>query len=113
VAVVGQGHVGLSVACATAKEGFKTVGIETDVARRDELQRGILSVVGLPQENFREALTTGLLTITSDLRALDGSGVIVICVPTPLQGQAPDLSHLERACDSIAPILTPGCLVVV
>src|ERR687891_444104 len=44
VGVVGQGYVGLSLACAAADAGFPVTGIDTDEQRVADLAEGILSV---------------------------------------------------------------------
>ncbi|MGH2651827.1 MAG: 3-hydroxyacyl-CoA dehydrogenase NAD-binding domain-containing protein, partial [Actinomycetota bacterium] len=59
IGVLGQGYVGLTVACAAADAGFPVTGIDIDEARIEDLRRGTLSVPGVLEEDFRSALATG------------------------------------------------------
>jgi UDP-N-acetyl-D-mannosaminuronate dehydrogenase len=53
VAIVGLGYVGLPLAVACAKSGFKTFGIDNDASRIEKLLRG---------ESYIEDVTTNSLT---------------------------------------------------
>jgi UDP-N-acetyl-D-glucosamine dehydrogenase len=112
VAVVGQGYVGLSVACAAAEAGFSVTGIDSDPQRIQDLAAGVMSVAGVAEESFHEAIHTGRVRFTMDHAALADHGIILICVPTPVRDSSPDVSFIERACETVAKELTSGCLVV-
>src|SRR5918994_2300882 len=113
VVVLGQGYVGLSIACAAAERGFAVVGIDVDENRVDELSAGLLTVPGVNERGFSAGITSGLLRFASDPSLIDGADVVVICVPTPLKDHVPDLSFVHAACAAIAGHLRPGVLVVV
>lgn len=113
VVVLGQGYVGLSLACAAAVNGFGTVGVDIDEGRIAELSAGKSTVPGVPEKDFEKGLASGRLRFTTDPSAVAGAGVVAICVPTPLADHAPDLSFLRSACDTVGRRLEPGTLVVV
>ena len=112
VGVVGQGYVGLSLACAVAEAGFSVRGLDTDEGRAEDLAAGRLTVPGVAEDVFRSALAMGRMTFTANEEALEGCEVIAICVPTPVRNQAPDLSHVEEASRAVGRRLSPGSLVV-
>jgi len=112
VSVVGQGYVGVTVACAAAEAGFRVRGIDVDQGRIEELAAGVLTVPGVPELVYRAGVDSGKITFTTDPAALAGSDVIVICVPTPVRDGMPDLSHVKAACESVASSFAPGCLIV-
>jgi UDP-N-acetyl-D-glucosamine dehydrogenase len=112
VAVVGQGYVGLSVACGAAEAGFAVVGVDVDRARIAALDRRELCVPGVREDIFRAGTEAGRLTFSADLEALEGCDVVLICVPTPVHDHAPDLSYVEAASKEVALYLSPGTLVV-
>jgi UDP-N-acetyl-D-glucosamine dehydrogenase len=112
VAVVGQGYVGLSLACAAADAGFEVVGVDVDADRVAGLAAGELCVPGVDEADFRRGIATGRLRFTVDAGALAGCEVICICVPTPVRDQAPDLSYVEQACRDVARHLVAGRLVI-
>ena len=44
---------------------------------------------------------------------IDGSNVVIIAVPTPLNsGRKPDLSYLESACETVAKYLKNNALII-
>jgi UDP-N-acetyl-D-glucosamine dehydrogenase len=112
VAVVGQGYVGLSLACAAAEAGFAVTGIDVDAGRVAGLDAGELCVPGVDEDSFRRGVATGRLRFTADGEALADADVICICVPTPLRDDAPDLSFVEQACRDVAGRLAAGRLVI-
>jgi UDP-N-acetyl-D-glucosamine dehydrogenase len=112
VGVLGQGYVGLSLACGAAEAGFEVIGFDIDDARVGKLRDGVLCVPGVPAEVFQDGVATGRITFTADAVALGAADVIVICVPTPLRDEMPDLSYVERACREVAAQLTAERLVI-
>ena len=112
VAVVGQGYVGLSLACAAAEAGFAVTGIDIDPARVAALTAGQLCVPGVDEGAFRRGLATGRLDFATGGQALAEADVVCICVPTPVRDHTPDLSFVEQACRDVAEHLTGGRLVV-
>ena len=112
IAVLGQGYVGLNVACAAAQAGFPVVGIDVSEPRIHDLDRGVLSVPGVPEEDFRNALATKRLSFTMSPDAMEHSEIVLICVPTPLRDRAPDLSYVEQASRDVARHLSRARLVV-
>ena len=112
VGIIGQGYVGLSLACAAADAGFPVVGFDVDAGRVGQLGRGALSVPGVAEDLFRAGVATGRISFTADPDALRSCEVLLICVPTPLRYQTPDLSYIEGACRTVAERLEPGRLIV-
>jgi UDP-N-acetyl-D-glucosamine dehydrogenase len=112
VAVVGQGYVGLSLACAAAEAGFTVTGIDVDPDRVAALTAGELCVPGVDQTAFQRGMATGRLAFAAGGQALATADVVCICVPTPVRDHTPDLSYVEQACRDVAEHLTGGRLVV-
>jgi UDP-N-acetyl-D-glucosamine dehydrogenase len=112
VAVVGQGYVGLSLACAAAEAGFAVRGIDVDTNRIGALAAGELCVPGVDEGAFQRGLARGQLRFATDGEALAASDVICICVPTPVRDHTPDLSYVEQACRDVAKHLIGGRLVI-
>lgn len=112
VAVVGQGYVGLNVACAAAEEGFVTTGFDIDPTRISSLQIGVLSVPGVADQAFQAGIASGRMTFSSEPSTIADADIVLIAVPTPVRDHTPDLSHVETACREVARYLAPGRLVI-
>ena len=113
LAVVGQGHAGLSLACVAADAGFAVRAIDPDEARIRDLRRGVLSVPGVSEHTFRAGVTSERITFSSDLELVQDSELVAICVPVPIRDQSPDLRYLQEVCRNVGRNLHPGQLVIV
>jgi UDP-N-acetyl-D-glucosamine dehydrogenase len=111
VGIVGLGYAGLPLAVAFAEAGFQTVGLDLDARRVAAINAGQSYIDDIPSE--RLAALDGRLRATTDGADLGGCDAVTICVPTPLsKAQAPDISAIVAASDTIARHLRPGQLVV-
>lgn len=110
--VLGQGYVGLTLAAAAAEAGFTVIGVDVDATRVAALAEGHLTVPGVDEDTFAAGVASGNLTFTSDPAAMRGADVMMICVPTPLRDNSPDLSYVEAAANYVATNIERGTLVV-
>jgi UDP-N-acetyl-D-glucosamine dehydrogenase len=113
VVVIGLGYVGLPLATAFAKAGFRTTGVDVKQDKVDAVNAGCSYIPDVPDEDLTPHIQAGLLAATSDYDVLSEVDAVFICVPTPYDAQrAPDLSYIEAASESIRPRLQPGQLIV-
>jgi nucleotide sugar dehydrogenase len=112
IAVIGQGYVGLSLACAAAEVGFRVFGVDTDPQRVAALQHGEPVVPGVPEDVFASGFATARLAFSTDAAPIRDAQLVCICVPTPLRDGTPDLSFIDAASATAAEHLAPGSLVV-
>ena len=113
VAVIGLGYVGLPLATAFARAGFRTTGVEISQHKVDSITAGRSYIPDVPDDDLAPHVRSGRLTATSDYDALCGVDAMFICVQTPYDAQrAPDLSYIRNVSEGIRPRLKPGQLVV-
>jgi UDP-N-acetyl-D-glucosamine dehydrogenase len=113
VGVVGLGYVGLPLAVAFARAGFRVIGVDADPVRTALLAGGTSPVEDVPAALLAPLVQSGRLAIHSAPDALGEADAIVICVPTPLgKSKEPDISFIVAAADGVARVLRPGGLVV-
>src|SRR2546429_20914 len=112
VAVVGLGYVGLPLAMAAAAAGFDVTGFDTEAHRVESLTRGESYVLDIDAAELGAQLAAGRFHPTTDPASLAEADVIVICVPTPLRNELPDMTYIEEAGKMIAAVLAPGRLVI-
>ena len=111
VSVIGLGYIGLPTACILAKHGIKVIGVDVVEHIVNSVNDGKLHIVepGL-SEVLKEVVQNGKLRATTKPELADA---FIISVPTPFKdAHKPDLSYIEEAAKSIAPVLQKGNLVI-
>ncbi|MFX1564608.1 MAG: nucleotide sugar dehydrogenase [Promethearchaeota archaeon] len=114
--LVGIGNMGLPVAVAFAKEGANVVGVRTNQAAVDQINRGDSPLIGEPKipELLKEMVKKGKLRATTDgTAAAKESDVIILLVPLLVDetGQE-DYSIIQEAAIIAGKGLKKGDLVI-
>ncbi len=112
IGVVGLGYAGLPGALAFAEAGFRVRGVDINSERVRILGDGGSYLSDIPAEVIGRHRADGRLEVSTAYDILSDADAILICVPTPLKDQQPDLEAIEAAGRATAAILPPGCLVV-
>ncbi|MFA5085247.1 MAG: nucleotide sugar dehydrogenase [Candidatus Omnitrophota bacterium] len=113
IGVIGLGYVGLPLAIAFAKKGFKVWGIDIDKNRVARLKRGQSYILDLKPSDIVTLQKDGSVVFTSDLGAIKKLDAFIICVPTPLlKTKEPDVSFIVSATELIKKHMKHGQLVV-
>jgi UDP-N-acetyl-D-glucosamine dehydrogenase len=95
IAIIGQGYVGRSIAQASVGAGHSVVGFDIDASIISSMQ------------------ITGEYKGTTDPSWIGSADVVVIAVPTPLDGaRKPDLSAVKAACKTIIENVKNPVLVI-
>ncbi|MHA2406264.1 MAG: nucleotide sugar dehydrogenase [Candidatus Hermodarchaeia archaeon] len=114
--LVGIGNMGLPVAVAFAKEGAQVVGVRTNQALVDQINRGESPLIGEPKipELLTEMIKAGKFRATTDgTAAAKDSDVIILLLPLLVNaiGQE-DYSIIQRAAEVAGKGLEKGDLVI-
>lgn len=110
--VLGLGYVGLPLAQAAARAGWRVDGFDVSSRVVQSLNAGASHVDDLSDADVAEMLQLGFRA-TTDPGVVADADVAVICVPTPLgDGGAPDLDAVRAAADTVGRGLRPGTTVV-
>jgi UDP-N-acetyl-D-glucosamine dehydrogenase len=113
VAIIGQGYVGLTIAVGAAGAGHPVVGFDVNQDLVDQLNSGKSHIEGISDFQIAGFVSGGLFTASSDPSVLEGSDVIVIAVPTPLDtDRNPDLSFVHAAAELINQNVKTPALVI-
>ena len=110
--IVGLGYIGLPTAVVMARAGIEVVGVDINPQIVEAVNAGACPIEepGLPEALARPG--GGRAHIGAKPSQSPGD-VFVIAVPTPFTGgYKPDLSYVEAATRSIAPVLRKGNLVI-
>jgi UDP-N-acetyl-D-glucosamine dehydrogenase len=113
VAIIGQGYVGLTIAVGAAGAGHNVVGLDVNSELVKHLNAGKSHIEGISDSQLAGFISSGLFTASVDPSVLEGSDVIVIAVPTPLDDDRnPDLSFVHAAAELInQQVKTPALIV--
>ena len=113
VAIIGQGYVGLTIAVGVASAGHHVVGFDVNQALVNQLNSGESHIEGISDSQLAGFVSSGLFTASTEPSALEGSDVIVIAVPTPLNSDRnPDLSFVHAAAELINQHVKTPALVI-
>ena len=109
IAIIGIGYVGLPLAVEFGKVR-SVVGFDVSEARIAELRSGKDSTLEVTAEDLAAARH---LEFSSDSRKLEGCGVFIVTVPTPIDGaNRPDLTPMIKASETVGRALKPGAIVI-
>jgi UDP-N-acetyl-D-mannosaminuronic acid dehydrogenase len=111
ISVIGLGYIGLPTAAAFAANKVKVIGVDVNQRAVDIINLGQIHIVEPDLDLVvQAAVNNGYLRATTQPEAADA---FLIAVPTPFkEGNKPDLSFIESASRSIAPVLKKGDLVI-
>lgn len=115
LSVIGTGYLGATHAAAMSSLGFQVVGIDLDEAKVSLLAQGRVPFFepGLDRL-LRDEIASGRLSFTTDFNAASECDLHFICVGTPQakDSLAADMTYVNQALRSIAPIAKNGSLIV-
>jgi len=110
ICVIGLGYIGLPTAVVLASRGVSVVGVDINKDVVEKINRGEIHIVEPDLDAVTaRAVQNGVLKATTVPVAADA---FVIAVPTPFHDGNADLSYVQAASVSIAPVLKRGDLVV-
>jgi UDP-N-acetyl-D-glucosamine dehydrogenase len=113
VAVIGAGYVGVPLAATFAEAGRRVLLIDVRPELVEALNRGESHIEDVSSERLGELVSGGRVVASADYELVRQAHAILIALPTPLSRQRePDLSYIERAARSLAPVLQRGQVVV-
>ena len=111
IVVVGLGYIGLPTAAMFASRKIEVLGVDVNVNAVETINAGKIHIVEPDLDMLvHAAVKEGYLraSLTADI-----ADAFLLAVPTPFKGNnEPDLSYIESAANSIAPVLKKGDLVI-
>lgn len=109
IGIIGLGYVGLQLAVAFG-EKQPTIGYDLSARKIDDYRKSLDVTGEVSTEQFQRAQ---YLTVTNDIKDLADCNILIVAVPTPVDGSnKPDLSPLVAASGAVGQIMKPGTIVV-
>jgi len=109
IGIIGLGYVGLPLAVELAGK-YPTLGFDVNQARITELEDGHDSTLEVSNEKLSLAAK---LTFSAHLDDLKKCNFYIVTVPTPIdENNAPDLTPLKKASETVSKVISQGDVVV-
>jgi len=111
ISIIGLGYIGLPTAAMLASRKIEVIGVDINQHAVDTVNKGKIHIIEPELEAIvSAAVSQGFLRATTKPERADA---FLIAVPTPFRGDhEPDVSFVEAAVSSIAPVLKKGDLVI-
>jgi len=111
ICVLGLGYVGLPTAAIFASRGIQVFGVDTNIKTIETINQGKIHIIEPGLDLLvNKSVSTGRLSANSQPERSDA---YIIAVPTPFEKTyKPNLTFIEAAVRSIAPVLQRGALVI-
>ena len=114
ISIFGQGYVGLPLALASAKSGFEVTGVDTNENKVADINNKISPIEDISNSELTNVINSGNYKASSSTNIHPSTGIICICVPTPLgENHQPDLAILKSAATDVGKNLKQGMLVII
>jgi len=111
VTIIGLGYVGLPLAHAFAKAGYKVVGFDINQLRIEELNSGYDRTLELNKTQLKEV--SDKLVYSSVLEDIESSNIYIVTVPTPIDtSNRPDLTPLIKSSQMLGKVLAYNDIVI-
>jgi UDP-N-acetyl-D-galactosamine dehydrogenase len=111
IGIIGLGYVGLPLAYAFAKKGFKIVGFDINTARIDDLKKGHDKTLELSPEQLCEIENE--VVYSCKINDIKKCTIFIVTVPTPIdKSNRPDLSPLIKSSELIGTVLKKNDIVI-
>ncbi|HLD63889.1 MAG TPA: nucleotide sugar dehydrogenase, partial [Candidatus Peribacteraceae bacterium] len=107
--IVGMGYVGLPLAHAFARAGYRVHGFDVNPRRIEELSAGFDRTLELTEAELRSVK----IAYSTDPKIIKESDIIIVAVPTPIdEKNNPDLTMLMSASTTVGQNLKKEAIVV-
>jgi len=114
ITVMGLGYVGLPIAFELCKKGFRVYGLDNNTHRINNLKKKRSYIDDISSEEVRRIYGKGRFTATTKENVLEGSDIVIVCVPTPLRKVTePDISYITRASRTLNKHMKKGQLIII
>jgi len=95
VGIVGLGYVGLPLAVEFGNAGIRTIGIDVNQDRVDQLNAGDNYIQDVNDAELKSLVDAGTFSATTDFSSIKHIDAICIAVPTPLsKTKDPDITYI-------------------
>tara|TARA_E500000331_G_scaffold355446_1_gene410947 strand:+ start:31683 stop:32990 length:1308 start_codon:yes stop_codon:yes gene_type:complete len=111
VSVLGLGYVGLPTAAIIANKGLRVIGVDTNASTVKTINEGKTHIIEPDLEVLVRSAVNSKNLVASTIP--EPADAFIIAVPTPFTTEKkPDLTFLQQAIESIAPVIKGENLII-
>lgn len=110
IGVIGLGYVGLPLAILFSRKGFPVFGFDSDISKIKSIYSKKSYIDRIKKKDIILLSKKG--HFFNNYKKISECDVIIICVPTPLRKDKPDLSYIRKTISSISKFLKFGQTII-
>jgi len=110
VGIIGLGYVGLPLSILFSKKGFRVIGFDIDKSKIKKINNKVSYIDRISNQDIKKILKKGFCTY--NFSHISKCDFIIICVPTPLKKNKPNLEFLKSTINNINKHLRPNQVII-
>ncbi len=110
ISIIGLGYVGLNLLLHFSKTKNKIYGIDIDKKKISKIKKGKSYINYISDQKIKNVIKKS--RFSNNYESIKISDVIILCLPTPLKNNKPDLSYLKKTCHKIKNKLKRGSIII-
>jgi UDP-N-acetyl-D-glucosamine dehydrogenase len=112
ICIIGLGYVGLPLALNFARKDLLTTGLDVNKLLINDLKKNISRITSVKNKELKNIANKNKLSFSYEYTEVAKSTHIIICVPTPLKKDKPDLSYVISTCNSLVEHIKKGQTII-
>ena len=110
VAIFGIGYVGIKLVIALAKKKCQVLCFDNDKTKLKKISKGKSPFSYIADKEIKKIKNK--LIFEKNVKNVQNADVIIMCLPTPLANNKPDISHIKKCWNSIKQFTQKGQLII-
>lgn len=111
ICVVGLGYVGLPLCLRMIKKKINVFGVDNDNKKIEYLKKG-KSYISDIKDSELKYFRSNKSKISTNYDIIKDCHVVIVCLPTPLRDNKPDMSYLEKSFKEISKFLKKNQIII-
>ncbi len=110
IAIFGIGYVGIKLVLALAKQNCNVSCFDKDKNKLKIISKGKSPFSYIPDSEIKKIKKR--LFFAKNYKDINKADIIIMCLPTPLTNNKPDLSHIKKCWNNIKKFIKKGQLII-
>jgi UDP-N-acetyl-D-glucosamine dehydrogenase len=111
IGIIGLGYVGLPLLMLINKK-FKVFGFDNDKTKIKMIKENKSYNSDIPNKEFKSIKKDNIYLMEKSLEKISKCNYLILCLPTPLKNDRPDMSYLQQVFKKIYPFLVKNQTII-